>query len=184
MRHTVKGIAFSLFASFCLLAVCGCNTLPNGWDTASPDEVGQLSLVIRDILSGKVSVDTELKLCIAESGIVGGIDFWRSQDSGEDVKVRLLDSVNTARDHAEKYYPALCKQYGGLDGIVLRAVLQALKDSDTTWVRERSTQAEFLISLIHSVVSNDFLDGIVQFDAGDEVKLGRDLVGVDVRNAV
>lgn len=167
-RSTVT--ACIIVSMLALPVITGCQTLPAGWEEVAPDRIGQASLILRDILTGKIQVDDEMKMCLASSGIVGGLNFWQTRESGDDVKSRILSAVNASKKHAEKYYPELCEKHGGFEGIVKYVITQSVIGDDHMWIYEL-TQSELLISLLHSVVNNNLFSSILRFERSEKLQL-------------
>ena len=155
-----------MVVSLCLVSLLfsSCASLPEGWENAAPDGIGQASLLLRTILDGNTKVDAEVQLCIASCGAVGGIDFWVTRNSNEKIEKRLLHAVKEADKHAGKYYPELYKQYNGLAGIVAHAILEV---ADNKKPVVELNESQLLISLLDTVVNNGMLGNLLNFNTKD-----------------
>lgn len=155
-----------MVVSLCLasLVLASCNTLPQGWEQATPDGIGQASILLRSILDDRSDVDLEVKLCLASCGAVAGIDFWVTRNSNDKLDKRLLHAVKSADEHAKKYYVGLYNQYKGLPGIIAYALLQVADDKKPI---VELNESQLLISLLHTVVNNGMLGELLNFNTKD-----------------
>jgi len=165
MRKSIMCVSLVLVFALAVAPLQGCASLPDGWEEATPDGIGQASLLLRAILDGNnTDVDLEVKLCLASCGAVAGIDFWTTRNSDDKLEKRLLHAVKEADRHAEEYYPGLYNQYNGLSGIVAYALLQLVDDGDPVI---ELNESQLLISLLHTVVNNGMLGDLVNFNTKD-----------------
>lgn len=152
----------------CVFSFSGCATLfqnlPQGWEAAAPDGIGQASILLRDVFAGKIEIEQEVKMCLASCGAVGGIDFWKSRNSNDKVEKRLLHAVKAADAHAEKYYPDLYNQYKGLPGIVAHALVKAMDNGKPII---ELNESQLLLALLDTVVNNGMLGDLINFNTKD-----------------
>ena len=179
MKKVVLGFVTLIVAGVFTLGIVatstGCAHLPDGWEDSASDDIGTISSILRGVLSGEIDVDDEKKMCIVACGVVGGVDFWKTRETDQDVSQRLLHAVKEADGHAKDYYPALYDQYGGLDGIVLSVILDAVDDDSRQWIEVRLNESEILLSLLHAVIDNGMSGNLVDLSAADLPKLQEEL---------
>lgn len=159
MKRTAHLSLVLLLLAFPVLSLQGCQTLPAGWEEADSDDIGQLSILLQDLLHGDMEADAQMKLCIASSGAAAGLSYWNNRNADLTKTERLLEAVREADEHAKKYFGDLYDQYGGLDGIIATAI------GYDGQILDQISESELILALLHAIIQGDFLAEVSRAEA-------------------
>jgi len=158
-------IPFILFLVVTVVCSSGCQTFqtkPNGWESASSITVEDLSSIILDIVLRPNDKDPEnLRKVIIESGIAGSVDFWDNRNENMTVNNRVLSAIKVADKFSKDNYRELYDKYEGLDGILLKAILNHVGKGDDSLISVEINEAEILIALLNSFVDSGSIGNLI-----------------------
>jgi len=132
-----------LGAFLAVSAFGGCSTLPQGWSTASAQNVQMVATLAATLYAGQVTGPRERDAaCIVSCGIVAAATYNATANSDMPKEERLQMAAKAATRFAKKAYPDVVKN---------RSLVQVL--SDVLALRVDLSEAEGVLSIIRAALS-------------------------------
>ena len=132
-----------LGAFLAVSAFGGCSTLPQGWSTASAQNVQMAATLAATLYAGQVTGPRERDAaCIVSCGIVAAATYNATANSDMPKEERLQMAAKAATRFAKKAYPDVVKN---------RSLVQVL--SDVLALRVDLSEAEGVLSIIRAALS-------------------------------
>lgn len=149
------------------VAISGCQTfMPEGWRNVSTSNVQELSNILADVIVDVNAEDSEeLRKCTIESGISGGVYFWKQRKSTDDLNSKVLASVKEADKYAKANYPIIYEKYQGLDGIVLKLILNKIGDRNNSLITVDINRSDVLVALLHVFVDTGRIGNLIDLQS-------------------